>query len=48
MGDYTLYIALTYSVSGFSLALLGVFTYRAMKKAETEAAHLRRMRKKAD
>jgi len=45
MADYTFSIALTYGISGFGLLVLGLLSYRAMKKTETEAANLRRMRK---
>jgi len=45
MADYSLYILITYAVSGVALVGLGLTSYRKMKSVEREAASLRRRRK---
>ena len=45
MGDYTVYITVTYAVSGAALLWLAVASFRKMKSTEREAASLRRNRK---
>jgi heme exporter protein D len=43
--DYSFYIALTYGASAIGLLLLGLQSYRAMKRAKAEVESLRRKRK---